>query len=73
MEVYRPRHESYTCECGGRKSDTPEIFSRHGKTYKHQTWEFNRLCLELLKAETYKQKIPLLIEMRKLVRTGRVR
>lgn len=73
MEVFKARHESYTCECGGRKSDTPEIFSRHGNTYKHQTWQFNRLCCELLAAESVKQKIPLLLEMRKLIRSGRVR
>lgn len=72
MEVYRTTRESVDCECGGRRNNIPDMVVRHNNTSKHSTWRFKNLCCELLTAEDYKQKLPLLMEMRNLVRSGRV-
>ena len=71
MEVYRPNRESVPCACGGRRSNIPDVIRRHNETYKHTTWQFQRLCCELLTADR-KTAVALLMEMRALVRTGRV-
>ena len=72
MEAYRTTRESIDCDCGGKRSSIPDIVARHNNTYKHTTWRFKCLCCELLTAEDRGKKLPLLREMRDLVRSGRV-
>ena len=69
---YRTTRESIPCECGGRTRSIPSMITKHGNTYKHATWRFKNLCCELLSAEDRGKKVPLLLEMRDLVRSGRV-
>ena len=56
------------CGCG-----SSAVSRKHKNTYKHTTWEFQRLALEMLEITDRKQKVGKLIQMRTIIRTGRVR
>ena len=73
MEVFTPLSVTRPCECGGKSAHTPSIRAKHQNTMKHTTWEFQQLCLTLLKAETRDERVKCLLRMRDLVRTGRVK
>jgi len=72
MEIYKTNRETFQCECGGRRSNIPDVIRRHGETYKHTTWRFQCLCQEMLTTEDSKHKVSLLKEMRDLIRSGKV-
>ena len=63
---------SVACECGGRHNNVPSIKHKHIQSYKHTTWRFQCLCAELLTLTDRREKIRCLLELRELVRTGKV-
>lgn len=73
MEVFTTTRESVPCACGGRHSRQPEVMTRHRNTIKHSTWEFRRLCGELLTLEDRQSKVLRLLIMRDLLRSGKVK
>jgi hypothetical protein len=70
METYRTTRESVVCECGGRRSNVPDIVRRHNETKKHTLWFFQRLSAEFLSTECRAERVACLLQMREMVRSG---
>lgn len=70
---FKTTRSSVDCPCGGRHCNVPEIRQRHANTYKHQTWIFQTLCEELLRASSRADKVKLLLKMRDVLLNGKVK
>lgn len=64
---------SVPCDCGGKRANIPDIVRRHNQTYKHSTWRFECLCNDLVEAQDHKNAVSILLKMRDLIRSGRVK
>ena len=73
MEVFTRTNESVACACGGRHNNVPNIVRRHGETKKHSTWMFQQLSMELLTLPDRPSRVLRLLQMRQLLRAGRVK
>lgn len=72
LAPFKSTRESRPCACGGRVQAIPDVVRRHGETKKHTTYEFGRLSMELLTLTDLADKKKVLIQLRSLLRTGRV-
>lgn len=73
MEVFTPTTEPIPCACGGRHNRVPDQVRRHQETKKHSTWMFHRLCEELLTLPDRQSKVLRILQMRQLLKAGRVK
>ena len=72
MEKYTTTRECVHCECGGRRSNIPDVIRRHNETKKHTNWLFQRLNSEFASSECRGEKVACLLQMRLMLRSGLV-
>ncbi len=66
MDAYTTTRETIQCECGGRRSNIPDIIRRHGETKKHQAWLFQQMSQTLLDTKCNGERVACLMVMRRL-------
>lgn len=66
MEKYTTTRETIQCDCGGRRSNIPDIVRRHNETKKHQQWLFQTLSQSLMETKCRGEKVACLLIMREL-------
>lgn len=69
---YTTTRESVPCECGGRRSNIPDVVRRHNETKKHLNWLFQRLSQEAANTENKGERVACILQMREMVRSGLV-
>ena len=67
MEKYTTTRETLQCECGGRRSNIPDVIRRHGETKKHRAWLFQKLGQTTIETQCKGEKVACLLIMRDLV------
>ena len=67
MEKFTTTRETIQCECGGRRSNIPDVVRRHSETKKHQMWLFQQMSQNLLETKCRGEKVACLLVMRHLV------
>jgi hypothetical protein len=72
MEVFTTTRHSVQCECGGRRSNVPDVVRRHNETKRHLAWMFQKLGVEVAETKCKASKVACLLQMRELLRSGLV-
>lgn len=67
MEKFTTTRETIQCQCGGRRSNIPDVIRRHNETKKHQAWLFQQMSKNLLETQCKAEKVACLLVMRALV------
>jgi len=72
MEVFTTTRQTVSCECGGRRSNIPDVVRRHNETKKHLVYVFQKLSEESAETKCKASRVACLLQMREMLRSGLV-